>query len=80
MSGDHILFTKKSANAYMAVLVYVGDIFIASSCDKAMDILKAALQCSFKLHDLGIVRYFLGLKISCSGITLFQKVHSEFID
>ena len=74
-SGDHTLFLNKSGDVYMAVLVYVDDIIIASSCNKATDLLKAALQCSFKLRDLGTLRYFLGLEIarSSAGITLCQR-------
>lgn len=77
-SGDHTLFTKNSGNVYMAVLVYVDDIIIASSCDKATDLLKQALQCSFKLRDLGTLRYFLGLEIarSAAGITLCQRKYT----
>lgn len=74
-SGDHTLFTKHAGNVYMAVLVYVDDIIIASSCDRATELLKSALQASFKLRDLGQLRYFLGLEIarSSAGITLCQR-------
>lgn len=59
----------------MAVLVYVDDIIIASSCDHATALLKKALEVSFKLRDLGTLRYFLGLEIarSSNGITLCQR-------
>lgn len=74
-SGDHTLFTKHAGNVYMVVLVYVDDIIIASSCDHATELLKKALQTSFKLRDLGPLRYFLGLEIarSSAGITLCQR-------
>ncbi|KAL0846098.1 hypothetical protein Bca101_019344 [Brassica carinata] len=74
-SGDHTLFLKNSGDIYMAVLVYVDDIIIASSCDKAADLLKAALKTSFKLRDLGPLRYFLGLEIarSSTGINICQR-------
>lgn len=57
------------------VLVYVDDIIIASSCDKATALLKESLQASFKLRDLGTLRYFLGLEIarSSSGISICQR-------
>ena len=59
----------------MAILVYVDDIMIASSCDRATTLLKKALETSFKLRDLGTLRYFLGLEIALSsaGITLCQR-------
>lgn len=33
--GDHTLFLKSAIDVYMAVLVYMDDIIIASSCNKA---------------------------------------------
>ena len=74
-SGDHTLFLKNSGGIYMAVLVYVDGIVIASSCDKATELLKTALQASFKLRDLGTLRYFLGLEIarSSAGISICQR-------
>lgn len=59
----------------MVVLVYVDDIIIASSCDHATDLLKIALQASFKFRDFGTLRYFLGLEIerSSSGISIYQR-------
>ena len=74
-SGDHTLFIKNSGSVYMAVLVYVDDIIIASSCDQAAELLKAALQASFKLRDLGTLRYFLGLEVarSSAGISICQR-------
>ena len=76
--GDHTLFIKNSGNVYMAVLVYVDDIIIASSCDHATTLLKTALEASFKLRDLGTLRYFLGLEIahSSTGITLCQRKYN----
>ncbi|CAF2376927.1 unnamed protein product [Brassica oleracea var. botrytis] len=63
----------------MAVLVYVDDIIIASSCDHAKALLKTALEASFKLRDLGTLRYFfLGVEIarSSAGITLCQRKYN----
>lgn len=74
-SGDHTLFLKNSGDVYMSVLVYVDEIIIASSCDKAVDLLKTALKTSFKLRDLGTLCYFLGLEIarSSTGINICQR-------
>jgi len=77
-SGDHTLFTRKSKNSYMAVLVYVDDIIIASSCDRETELLRDALQRSSKLRDLGTLRYFLGLEIArnTDGISICQRKYT----
>lgn len=73
--NDHTLFIKNSAGTYIAVLVYVDDIIIASNDDTAVDKLKSDLRSFFKLRDLGPMKYFLGLEIARSkqGITICQR-------
>lgn len=58
----------------MALLVYVDDIIITGPDLTAITNLKNFLHTQFKLKDLGILRYFLGLEIarSSSGILLTQ--------
>ena len=72
---DNTFFAKKTETSFVVVLVYVDDIIIASSYDRATTLLKKALETSFKLRDLGTLRYFLGLEIarSSAGITLCQQ-------
>lgn len=73
-TGDDTLFTRKSGDVYMAVLVYVDDI-IASSSSAATFSLTAALKESFKLRELGPLKYFLGLEVArtSSGISICQR-------
>lgn len=65
-SHDHTLFTKAYDGIFMAVLVYVDDIVIANNSDDAADLTKDQLQSHFKLCDLGLLKYFLGLEIARS--------------
>ncbi|XP_020879598.1 uncharacterized protein LOC9311760 [Arabidopsis lyrata subsp. lyrata] len=73
--GDDTLFTRKSENVCMAVLVYVDDIIIASTCSAATSSLTASLKESFKLRELGPLKYFLGLEIARTdaGISICQR-------
>ena len=73
--SDHTLFIRNINGIYMAVLVYVDDIVIASNNDEVVDQLKNALKQSFKLRDLGPLRYFLGLEIARAshGISICQR-------
>lgn len=73
--SDHTLFIRNVNGTYVAVLVYVDDIVIASNDDDAVDQLKEDLKKSFKLRDLGPLRYFLGLEIAraSQGISVCQR-------
>ena len=70
--ADYSLFTKNTSTSFIALLVYVDDILIASDNKQAMDELKVLLDQQFKLKDLGELKFFLGLEVarSASGISL----------
>lgn len=72
---DHTLFIRNTNGKYVAVLVYVDDIIIASNDDAEVNGLKEDMQKAFKLRDLGPLKYFLGLEIarSSKGISICQR-------
>ena len=76
--SDYSLFTKGKDQSIVALLVYVDDIIIARSSSIAIANVKQQLQTHFKLKDLGILHYFLGLEIACSkaGIFLSQRKYT----
>uniref|UniRef100_A0A2N9FUQ8 Reverse transcriptase Ty1/copia-type domain-containing protein n=1 Tax=Fagus sylvatica TaxID=28930 RepID=A0A2N9FUQ8_FAGSY len=47
---------------FIALLVYVDDILLASNNIEALHVLKDSLHSEFKLKDLGNLKYFLGLE------------------
>ncbi|XP_042983373.1 uncharacterized mitochondrial protein AtMg00810-like [Carya illinoinensis] len=75
---DHSLFTKISGSSFIALLVYVDDILIASNDMNAIEELKLFLDSKFKLKDLGPLKYFLGIEIarSANGISLSQRKYA----
>uniref|UniRef100_A0A2N9HKX8 Integrase catalytic domain-containing protein n=1 Tax=Fagus sylvatica TaxID=28930 RepID=A0A2N9HKX8_FAGSY len=76
--ADYSLFTRQDGSSFIALLVYVDDILIASSDIAAVTKLKQFLDAQFKLKDLGPVRYFLGLEIarSTQGISVSQRKYA----
>ena len=77
-TSDHTLFTKHQDTSFLALLIYVDDIIIASNDQLVVDTLKHTLNCKFKMKDLGPLRYFLGLEVarSTAGIPICQRKYA----
>ncbi|KAG7585301.1 Reverse transcriptase RNA-dependent DNA polymerase [Arabidopsis thaliana x Arabidopsis arenosa] len=76
--GDHTLFIRTYGSEFIAVLVYVDDIMIASTTQEGATKLTEALKQSFRLRELGPLKYFLGLEIArnASGISICQRKYA----
>ncbi|KAI4332015.1 hypothetical protein L6164_016958 [Bauhinia variegata] len=73
--ADYSLFTMKSSSSFVALLIYVDDILIASSSAYMLQDIKNMLQNNFKLQDLGGVKYFIGLDLAFprKGLSISQR-------
>jgi hypothetical protein len=74
-TSDHSLFIKQTASSFTVLLVYVDDIILAGDTLSEFDHIKSILHASFKIKDLGQLKYFLGLEVAHSklGISLCQR-------
>jgi hypothetical protein len=74
-SSDHSLFVKASSTSFTLLLVYVDDVIICGTSIDEINSMKHALHTSFKIKDLGLLKYFLGIEVAHSklGITLCQR-------
>lgn len=73
--ADSSLFTRTRNNAFLALLVYVDDIVVATNDKDEAAELKDLLNEPFRLKDLGELRYFLGIEVARSsrGISICQR-------
>ena len=79
--GDHTLFIKHGKEGKVAILiVYVDDIVVTRNDEAKIQNLKKHLASSFDIKALGLLSYFLGIKVaySASGIVLSQ--HKYILD
>ncbi|GKB34825.1 ribonuclease H-like domain-containing protein [Tanacetum coccineum] len=72
---DYSLFIKESDSVFVALLVYVDDIVITGNCKTSIELFKEFLKNKFMIKDLGLLKYFLGIKVleNKSGIYLTQR-------
>ncbi|XP_060187097.1 uncharacterized mitochondrial protein AtMg00810-like [Lycium barbarum] len=75
---DYSLFTKKNDASILILLVYVDDLLITGSNIDIITQTKEMLQKTFKIKDLGELRYFLGIKFTRSekGILMHQRKYT----
>jgi hypothetical protein len=68
------LFFYNKGDVTIFILVYVDDVVVASSLDKATEALLKDLQDEFAIKDLGNLHYILGIEVtkSLDGIILTQ--------
>ena len=76
--NDYSLFVRGSGSSFVALLVYVDDIMLARPDSSLLQQVKQEIQATFKLKDLGSLKYFLGLEIARSkqGIFLSQRKYT----
>jgi len=71
-STDHFMFVKSFESFTIVLLVCVDDMILTSNNVSAMQHVKTHLHNKFRIKDLGLLRYFLGLEAlqSCDGLIL----------
>ena len=76
--ADYSLFTYVSGASVLYVLVYVDDLIIGGSDPQLTSKFMTYLSECFHMTDLGPLKYFLGLEVSCSkqGIYVCQRKYA----
>jgi hypothetical protein len=73
-SSDHSLFIKSTASSFTLLLVYVDDVIIAGNSVSEIQSMKTALHHTFKIKDLGQLKYFLGLEVAHSKLGVSESI------
>lgn len=73
--NDYCLFIRGFWNSLVILAVYVDDIILTGCDSSEITALKTFLNYQFKIKDLGILNYFLGIEVfySTSGVLLHQR-------
>lgn len=61
---DYAFFTRKQESSFTCLLIYVDDILITRNDNATIEKVKHHLHKTFKIKDLGVPKYFLGIKIA----------------
>jgi hypothetical protein len=73
--SDTSLFICRTSHFTIYVLIYVDDIIITSSSDKAIDTLLSNLKTDFAVKTLGPLKFFVGIEVinTPTGVLLSQQ-------
>ncbi|GMP85483.1 hypothetical protein CsSME_00038617 [Camellia sinensis var. sinensis] len=78
-AADSALFLRHTSVGFVALLLYVDDMIITGSDSSAISEVKQHLFRTFKMKDLGPLRYFLGIEVAFSprGYFLSQAKYAN---
>jgi histone deacetylase 1/2 len=77
---DTSLFILSDGTNIFYLPVYVDDILLTGSNSAMLHHLIQLLSSKFKLHDLGVVHYFLGIEVQSTGMGLMLRQHKYILD
>ena len=75
---DYSLFTLHRKDTQLVVLVYIDDLIIVGNTPTAIKHFKLYLSTCFHMKDLGVLKYFMGIKVAknSTGIFLCQRKYA----
>ena len=76
-NSDPCLYVKREGDDIMLIAVYVDDLIPASNNTQMLSREKAALKDRFKMKDLGVIRYCLGIEVERDRSKKYMKLHQS---
>ncbi|XP_066354384.1 uncharacterized mitochondrial protein AtMg00810-like [Miscanthus floridulus] len=80
-TSEHAVYLCGAGDRRLVVGVYVDDLIITGGNQVDIDAFKSEMHSTFKMSDLGLLHYYLGLKVSQTeaGITISQSAYAAKI-
>jgi len=80
-ASEHAVYLRGTGARRLVVGVYVDDLIIAGGNQVDIDTFKDQMKATFKMSDLGLLHYYLGLEVSQTeaGITICQSSYAAKI-
>ena len=72
-NSDHTLFLKKRDGKITCLIIYVDVMIITGDDEEEMEKLKKNLFAEFDMKNLGLLKYFLGIKVLRSKKRIFIR-------
>ncbi|GJX91942.1 ribonuclease H-like domain, reverse transcriptase, RNA-dependent DNA polymerase [Tanacetum coccineum] len=78
---EQAIYTKTSRDSTLIIGVYVDDLIITGTPRKEIDKFKAQMEKKFKMSDLGLLAYYLGIEVTQTGgdISIKQSAYANKI-
>jgi hypothetical protein len=75
--SEHAIYVRRNGNVQLVVGLYVDDLIIIGSDRDNINSFKEEMAAAFKISDLGLLHYYLGIEVkqSASGISLSQGAY-----
>jgi hypothetical protein len=76
--SEHTIYIRRNDNVQLVVGVYVNNLIITGSDHDGIKSFKEEMAVAFKMGDLGLLHYYLGIKVkqNASGILLSQGAYT----
>jgi hypothetical protein len=76
--SEHAIYVRQNSNVQLVVGVYVNNLIITGSDRNNIRLFKEEMAAAFKMSDLGLLHYYLGIEVkeSTGGISLSQGAYA----
>jgi histone deacetylase 1/2 len=80
-SSEHAVYLRGTGSHRLIVGMYVDDLVITGASTHDIDLFKKEMKATFKMSDLGLLHYYLGLEVTQTeeGITICQSAYAAKI-
>lgn len=61
--SEHTIYIRRNDDMQLVIVVYVDDLVIIGSSCKDVKVFKREMVATFKMSDLGLLRYYLSIEV-----------------